>query len=107
MYCLARWVVAPCRAPDAHVIVPMCIPHQIPTYFIGLIQSVLGSTLGGFRLRPSTEGARSIARSAIWIVRHGVMNGVFPVTLVLSAIGASAARSVFPSMAPPLRFIRA
>src|SRR5262245_29368627 len=87
MYFLVFAVVAPCFGPDAQVIVLMCIPHQMPTYFIGLIQSVLGSTLGGFKFKPSTEGARSIARSAIWIVRQGVTNGAFPWTLVPSAIG--------------------
>src|SRR5256886_14072750 len=91
MYRFALAVVAPCFGPELHVIVLMCIPHQMPTYFIGLIQSVLASTLGGFRFNPSTDGARSPARSAIWIVRQGVMNGVGPRTFTPSAHGASAA----------------
>src|SRR2546425_3695945 len=59
----------------------MCIPHQMPTYFIGLIQLVFPRTLGRFRFRPSSDGARSVARSASWMVRHGVTNGVRPRTL--------------------------
>ena len=78
-------VVAPCLGPELHVIVPMCMPHQMPTYFIGLIQLVFGTTLGGLRFRPSTEGAKSVARSASWMVRHGVTNGVRPYTFVPSA----------------------
>src|SRR2546427_8883511 len=66
-------------------LVPMCMPHQMPTYFIGLIQLVFSMTLGGLRFRPSTDGARSVARSASWIVRHGVTNGVRPRTLIPSA----------------------
>src|SRR2546427_481754 len=42
----------------------MCMPHQMPTYFIGLIQLVFGMTLGGLRFKPSRDGARSVARSA-------------------------------------------
>ena len=90
--CSRSWRRA--SGPEAQVIVLMCIPHQMPTYFIGLIQSVLGRTFGGLRLRPSTEGARSIARSAIWIVRHGVTNGVRPRTLIPSAMAARSARRV-------------
>src|SRR2546427_8480501 len=75
----------PILGPELHVIVPMCMPHQMPTYFIGLIQLVFSMTLGGLRFRPSTDGARSVARSASWIVRHGVTNGVRPRTLIPSA----------------------
>jgi hypothetical protein len=71
----------------------MCMPHQMPTYFIGSIQLVLARAFGGLRLRPSTEGARSSARSAIWMVRHGVAKGVRPRAFTPSASGASAARS--------------
>src|SRR5687768_11446495 len=88
MYRFVFAVVAPCFGPDAHVIVLMCIPHQMPTYFIGLIQSVLGRTLGGLRFKPRTDGTRSPARSASWIVRQGVTNGVRPRTLIPSACGA-------------------
>src|SRR5213076_2212581 len=107
MYRFVFAVVAPCLGPELHVIVPMCMPHQMPTYFIGLIQAVLGSTLGGFRFRPSTDGARSVARSASWMVRHGVTNGVRPRTLTPSAYGASAARSVRSCIRAPARNIRA
>src|SRR6266446_4761084 len=72
MYRFVFAVVAPCFGPELQVIVLMCIPHQMPTYFIGLIQSVFASTLGGLRFSPITDGARSAARSAIWIVRQGV-----------------------------------
>ena len=92
MYRFVFSVVAPCFGPELQVMVLMCIPHQMPTYFIGWIQSVLASALGGLRLRPSSEGARSVARSASWMVRQGVTNGVRPRTLMPSAIGASAAR---------------
>src|SRR5437773_1093837 len=34
----------------------MCMPHQMPTYFIGVIQLVIWMTLGGFKFRPSTDG---------------------------------------------------
>src|SRR2546426_2237783 len=61
------------------------MPHQMPTYFIGLIQLVFSMALGGLRFRPSTDGARSVARSASWIVRHGVTNGGRPRTLIPSA----------------------
>src|SRR5207247_11031935 len=107
MYRFVFAVVAPCLGPELHVIVPMCMPHQMPTYFIGLIQLVLWMTLGGLRLRPSTDGARSVARSASWIVRHGVTNGVWPRTLIPSAIGARAARSVVDCMRGPARNMRA
>jgi hypothetical protein len=100
-------VVAPCFGPEPHVIVLMCIPHQMPTYFIGLIQLVFSITLGGFRLRPSTDGTRSSTRSATWIVRHGVSNGVRPRTLIPSLCGASAARRARFSIREPARFIRA
>ena len=63
--------------PELHVIVPMCMPHQIPTYFIGLIQLVFWMTLGGLSFRPSSDGARSVARSANWMVRHGVPTVTF------------------------------
>src|SRR5207245_9215260 len=75
MYRFAFAVVAPCLGPGLKVMVPMCMPHQMPTYFIGVIQSVLGSTLGGLRLRPRTDGTRSVARSASWMVLQGVTNG--------------------------------
>ncbi len=78
-------VVAPCLGPELHVIVLMCMPHQIPTYFIGLIQSVLGMTLGGLRFKPMTDGDSSVALSAIWIVRQGVTNGAWPRTFTPSA----------------------
>src|SRR5678815_1140523 len=78
IYRFAFAVVAPCFGPELQVIVLICIPHQIPTYFIGWIQSVLARALGGLRLRPSSDGARSVARSASWIVRQGVSNGVRP-----------------------------
>src|SRR3989454_447911 len=107
MYRFAFAVVAPCLGPELHVIVPMCIPHQMPTYFIGLIQLVFPRTLGGLRFRPSTDGARSVARSASWMVRHGVTNGVRPRTLMPSAYGANAACSVRFSMRAPRRFMRA
>src|SRR5213593_2349181 len=107
MYRFAFAVVAPCFGPELQVIVPMCIPHQMPTYFIGLIQSVLGSTLGGLRFNPSTDGARSVARSASWMVRHGVTNGVRPRTLIPPAQGARSACRVRFSMRGPRRFIRA
>src|SRR5437016_8319877 len=107
MYRFVFAVVAPCLGPELHVIVPMCMPHQMPTYFIGLIQLVLWSTLGGFRLRPSTDGTRSVARSASWMVRQGVTNGVCPRTLTPSAQGARSACNVRPSMRGPRRFMRA
>src|SRR5947208_6726055 len=107
MYRFAVAVGAPCLGPELHVIVPMCMPHQMPTYFIGLIQSVLGSTLGGLRFSPRTDGARSVARSASWMVRHGVTNGVRPRTLIPSAQGARSACSVRLSMRGPRRLIRA
>src|SRR5918992_2882492 len=91
MYRRALAVVAPCLGPELQVMVLMCIPHQIPTYFMGRIQSVLASAFGGLSLRPSREGAKSVARLASWIVRHGVVNGVRPRTLTPSAMGASAA----------------
>src|SRR5918992_4583358 len=49
-------VVAPCFGPELQVIVPMCMPHQIPMYFIGLIQSVVASAFGGLRFNPRTDG---------------------------------------------------
>src|SRR5207249_8650023 len=85
--CFVFAVVAPCLGPELQVMAPMCIPHQMPTYFIGLIQLVFWMTLGGFRFRPSTDGASSVARSASCIVRHGVTNGVCPRTLIPSAYG--------------------
>src|ERR1041384_1526504 len=107
MYRFVLAVVAPCFGPELQVIVPRCMPHQMPTYFIGWIQSVFATTLGGVSLRPSTEGARPVAWSATWIVRHGVTNGVVPRTLIPSAIGASAARRVRPSILGPARNILA
>ena len=89
------------------VIVPMCIPHQIPTYFIGWIQSVLASLFGGLRLRPRSEGASPVALSATCMVRHGVTNGVRPRTLTPSAIGARAAVSSRLSVRVPWRNMRA
>src|SRR6266550_2855064 len=86
MYCLVFAVVAPCLGPELHVIVPMCMPHQMPTYFIGLIQSVCAMTLGGFKFSPMTEGDNSVTLSAIWMVRHGVTNGVCPRTFTLSSV---------------------
>src|SRR2546427_696238 len=55
MYRFAFAVVAPCLGPALHVIVPMCMPHQMPTYFMGLIQLVLSSLFGGLRFRPRTD----------------------------------------------------
>src|SRR6185503_7373633 len=107
MYRFVFAVVAPCFGPELHVIVLTCIPHQIPTYFIGLIQSVLGNTLGGLRFSPRSAGARSPARSATWIVRQGVWKGVRRRTFTPSTMGASEARSVRFSMRPPTRFMRA
>src|SRR5688500_2312506 len=107
MYRLALAVVAPCFGPELQVMVLICMPHQIPTYFIGRIQSVLGSALGGLSLRPSSEGASRVRLSASWMVRHGVRNGVRPRTLIPSAIGARSARRVRLSPRCPARFIRA
>ena len=64
MYRRALAVVAPCVGPEPQVIVPMCMPHQMPTNFMGWIQSVLARAFGGLRFRPSSDGARSAARSA-------------------------------------------
>jgi len=85
----------------------MCMPHQIPTYFIGLIQSVLGRTLGGLRFRPMTDGESSVTLSAIWMVRHGVTNGVWPRTFTPSAYGARSACRVRLSSRGPRIFILA
>src|SRR3989442_10430802 len=93
MYRLLFAVVAPCLGPELHVIVLMCMPHQMPTYFIGLIQSVFGMTLGGLRLRPMTDGERSVTLSAIWMVGHGVTNGDWPLTFTPSAMGPRSACS--------------
>src|SRR5207247_9822654 len=101
MLCFVFAVVAPCFSPELHVIVPMCIPHQMPTYFIGLIQSVLAMTLGGLRFSPMTDGESSVTLSAIWIVRHGVTNGVWPRTFTPSAIGARSACTLRLSMRGP------
>jgi hypothetical protein len=106
MYRRAFSVVAPCRGPEPQVMTPMCMPHQMPTYFMGRIQSADGSALGGLRLRPSTAGTRSPARSAIWMVRHGVLNGVRPRAFTPSAMGANAACSVRLSPRSPFRNIR-
>jgi hypothetical protein len=76
----------------------MCMPHQMPTYFIGFTQLTSPSAFGGFRLRPSTDGTRPASLSASWIVRHGVFNGVRPRTFTPSARGASDVRSVRSSM---------
>ena len=83
-----------------------CIPHQMPTYFSGVIQCVSAMRLGGLRLSVSSCGWRSSALSAIWIVRQGVMSGVWPRTLTPSAHGASAARSVRLSIRGPARNMR-
>src|SRR5262245_19978029 len=99
MYRLAFAVVAPCLGPELQVQVLMCMPHQMPTYFIGLIQSVFAIALGGLRLSPSTAGTRSAARSASWIVRQGVLKGVRPRTFTPSAQGANAACNVRFSIA--------
>src|SRR3954471_2386140 len=98
MYCLVFAEVAPCFGPELQVMVLMCMPHQMPTYFMGLIQLTSLKTLGGLRLRPSTEGERSAARSASWMVRHGVMNGACPRTLSPFCQGANATRSSRPSI---------
>src|SRR5256714_13022776 len=107
MYRFVFSVVAPCFGPELHVIVLMCMPHQMPTYFIGLIQLTSDRTFGGLRFSPSTDGERSAARSASWIVRHGVTNGVCPRTLSPFCHGASATRNVRLSIRGPARFIRA
>jgi hypothetical protein len=85
----------------------MCIPHQIPTYFIGRIQLVFAIRLGGLSLRPRSEGERSVVRSATWMVRQGVWNGVRPRTFTPSAMGASAARRILVSVRSFRRNIRA
>ena len=43
------------------------------------------SAFGGLRFRPSSDGADPSTRSASWIVRHGVTNGVLPRTFTPSA----------------------
>src|SRR3954469_11978758 len=106
MYRLVFSVVAPCFGPELHVIVLMCIPHQMPTYFIGLTQLTSPRAFGGLRLSPSTDGERSAARSAIWIVRQGVVKGVWPRTLSPFCHGASATRIRRLSIRGPDRFIR-
>ncbi len=83
------------------------MPHQMPTYFIGLIQSVLAITLGGFRFSPMTEGDSSVTLSAIWIVRQGVTNGVLPLTFTPFAIDARSACSTRLSRRGPRMFILA
>src|SRR2546428_13415750 len=70
MYRFAFAVVAPCLGPALHVIVPMCMPHQMPTYFMGLIQLVLSSLFGGVGVRPRTDGGRTVAGTATRTVRH-------------------------------------
>src|SRR5690348_5532505 len=97
MYRFAFAVVAPCFGPSFHVLMPRCIAHQMPSYFIGVIQLVFSIRLGGLSLSPSTDGARSSTRWASWMVRQGVTNGARPRTLMPSAHGASAARSVLLS----------
>src|SRR5512146_386185 len=106
MYFFAFSVVAPCCGPVDHVHLFMCMPHQMPTYFIGLIQSAFGRRLGGFRFRPNTEGARSLTRSAVWSVRQGVLNGVWPRTFTPSTQGCSAACSTRLSMPRAARNMR-
>src|SRR5215204_3687655 len=106
MYRFVFSVVAPCLGPELHVMVFTCIPHQMPTYFIGLIQLVLAIALGGLSLRLRTDGASSVTLSASWIVRHGVRKGVRPRAFTPSTIGASAARSVRFSIHGPARNIR-
>src|SRR5690349_12915867 len=101
MYLRVFAVVAPCFGPCDQVMVFRCIPHQIPSYFIGWIQRVSAICDGGLRLRPSTDGTRSATRSATCTVRHGVRSGVRPRTLMPSAHGASAALSVRPSIDGP------
>src|SRR5918995_7496666 len=64
MYRRALAVVAPCLGPELQVIVPMCIPHQMPTYFMGRIHSVPASAFGGVRLRPSSEGGKGVTPAA-------------------------------------------
>src|SRR3954468_23971422 len=103
MYLRVFAVVAPCLGPDDHVIVLTCMPHQMPTYFCGLIQLTSAIRLGSLSLRPSSDGTRSWMRSASWMVRHGVLNGVRPRTFTPSAHGASAACSVRFSMRAPAR----
>ena len=100
-------VVAPCLGPDDHVIVLMCIPHQIPTYFIGIDPAVLAEDVRRIEVEAQQRRREILVRSASWIVRHGVTNGVLPRTFTPSAHGASAARSVRLSMRGPARNMRA
>ena len=79
MYRFVFAVVAPCLGPEAHVSAPMCIPHQMPTYFIGRIQSNPRMTgvkiaLGGPAVNMYPEafagiGADIVARSALEVMQ--------------------------------------
>src|SRR6185503_16926817 len=100
MYLLVFAVVAPWSGPLLHVIVLTCIPHQMPSYFIGRIQLGSAIRLGGLSLSPSTEGASCSGRSASWMVRHGVTKGVRPFTATPSAQRASVVLSVRLSLRP-------
>ena len=100
MYCRVFAVVAPWVGPCPHVIVLTCIPHQIPSYFIGVIQRVSAIRLGGFSRSESVLGARSSGRSASCTVRQGVWNGVRPFTAAPSFHLASDAVSVRDSLRP-------
>ena len=73
MYLLAFSVVAPWRSSIVHVSTPKCIPHQIPTYFMGLIQSVVSSAQGSFKFRIRPEFIKPTASLVICIVRQGVV----------------------------------
>ena len=84
----------------------MCMPHQMPTYFIGSIQLVSSIRLGGLRFNPMTDGTSPAGSSASWIVRHGVSNGVRARAFTPSTMGASAARSVRFSRTGPARNMR-
>ena len=72
MYLLAFSVVAPWRSLITQLSTPKCMPHQIPTYFIGRIQSVVSNTHGSFRFRINPELISPTAFGAICMVLQGV-----------------------------------
>src|SRR3989337_3760658 len=83
IYRFAFSVVAPCLPLFiSQVLLPRCISHQIPIYFIGLIQDTSSTRLGSFKFSIVRELTRSTASSPININLHGVTNGVLVFTFI-------------------------
>ena len=68
-------VVAPCLGPSSQVIVLICIPHQIPMNFMGLIHDVSSILQGSLRFSMIREATICRKSSVQMTMRQGVEKG--------------------------------